>query len=329
MGDKTGIIWTDSTWNPLIGCSLKSDGCKHCYAMKVAHRFQGAHEHYKGTTKLTKFGPHWTGVVNQAPLGIIEQPLRWTRPRMVFVNSMSDLFHESVPFEFVAAIFGIMASCPQHTFQVLTKRPERMLEFLTVWLPRFAYEQRDVGAAPSELHACLRAAFDLLGGEDGIPKKYREALDVVWREGNEMELWPLPNVWLGTSIEDQRAADERLLTLLQVPAAIRWVSAEPLLGPVTLGLLGTLPGKLFPGYQMVWQRLHWVVVGGESGPGAREMKVEWATDLQRECREAQVPFLMKQLGKVLAKKVPGSDNKGTNMEVWPEEMRVREYPEAA
>lgn len=355
MGDKTGIIWTDATWNPLIGCSRVSAGCENCYAEKVAHRFQGTHEHYAGTTKLSSIkgkGPRWTGKVNQAPLSILDQPLRWTRPRMVFVNSMSDLFHETVPFEFIAGIFGIMAAAPQHTFQVLTKRPERAVEFFK-WLKGFADDQRDVGAAPSELQACLRAAFDLLGGEqasvdESISTKNRKALDAVWTKDCDGDAsWPLPNVWMGTSVENQAAADARVPALLKIPAVIRWISAEPLLGPVDFsnnrplspdfvkgmtpglrklaedevrtaredlgtqwmggqcGCGGTHRGDGSPGCPVTPHHHHddrckpgldWMVVGGESGPGARPMAPFWAADILKQCQEAEVPYLFKQWG---------------------------------
>lgn len=319
MGDKTYIEWCDATWNPLIGCSLVSAGCENCYAMKVAHRFQGTHKHYAGTTVLGKHGPRWTGLVNQAPLAILDQPLRWTRARFVFVNSMSDLFHETVPFEFIAAVFGVMAASPQHVFQVLTKRPERAVKFFE-WVARFADDQREVAEAPStkRVRVCLRAAFYLLGGEKGISVKSRKALDVVRNEdvANASVSWPLDNVWIGTSVEDQPSAELRIPKLAQIPAAVHWISAEPLLGPVDFmsflwkqcedcnGLAVVGPdgeacncaryGRR-AGYELT-RTIDWMVVGGESGPGARPMAVSWAESILDQCKRAEVPTMFKQWG---------------------------------
>jgi protein gp37 len=285
MGDKTGIEWTDATWNPLIGCSLKSDGCKNCYAMKVAHRFQGTHNHYKGTTKLTSFGPHWTGVVNQSPLAILNQPLRWTRPRMIFVNSMSDLFHESVDFEYIAACFGVMAAASQHKFQVLTKRPERAVEFFA-WL-----KETYSSVALDEANFCARMAMKY-GVEPGLLGMVASDEATSLFEG-----WPLKNVWMGTSIENQKAAEDRMLSLIKIPAAVRWISAEPLLGPVDFGFMGTLPNSITgSSYQLMHQHIDWMVVGGESGPGARPMAPSWARSILRQCKEADIPYLFKQWG---------------------------------
>jgi len=199
MSDKTGIEWTDATWNPVRGCSLVSDGCKNCYAMGVAGRFGGAGQPYDGLTTKTTQGAKWTGKIMLVP-DMLDQPIRWKRPRKIFVNSMSDLFHEGVPDDYIDRVFAVMALAPQHIFQVLTKRPERMRDYL-----------RD--------------------------KDLEDRITDLWREDDrDKETWnimlPLSNVWIGVSVENQATADERIPLLLQTPASVRWLSMEPLLGPV-------------------------------------------------------------------------------------------------
>lgn len=239
MGDQRGggIVWTEQTWNPLRGCSRVSAGCMNCYAESMAARFCGAGQPYEGT--INPETKRWNGVVRLVPEKLIE-PLRWQRPRMVFVNSMSDLFHEDVPDGFLDEIFDVMARAPQHTFQVLTKRAHRMHSYLN----------------------------------------YPYALPHI-----------LPNVWLGVTVENQQAADERIPLLLQTPAAVRWVSVEPMIGPVDLG-------------KSCWKswtpnrstHIDWVVCGGESGHNARPIHPDWVCGLRDQCREAGVPFLFKQWG---------------------------------
>src|SRR3954471_18714136 len=173
MGDKSTIEWTDATWNPVRGCAIVSKGCTNCYAMRQAHRSSGAGGAYEGLTKLSKGGPVWTGKVRTVPQ-LLDQPLRWRRPRRIFVNSMSDLFHEDVDIVFIASVLGIGASCPQHTLQVLTKRPRRMLAVIQ------SLEFREAYASTMAMYC-----------DTFLP-------------------WPAPNVWLGVSVEDQAAADERI-----------------------------------------------------------------------------------------------------------------------
>ena len=201
MGDKTGISWTDATWNPLRGCSKVSAGCKNCYAETMAARFSGPGQPYEGTIRDGR----WNGSIRLVPEKLSE-PLRWKRPRRIFVNSMSDLFHDGVPFEYVAAVFGIMAACPQHTFQVLTKRPARAVEF-------FKWAEGNNHSHPETI--CLH---------------YSRAYTAAPTPG--VYSWPLRNVHLGVSVEDQATADERIPLLLQCPAAVRFASYEPALGPV-------------------------------------------------------------------------------------------------
>lgn len=273
MADKTGIEWTDATWNPVTGCAKVSQGCKHCYAEREWPRM----------TKLVPAyaGREFTDVQTHADR--LDQPLRWKKPRMIFVNSMSDLFHEAVPDEFIDKVFAVMALATQHTFQVLTKRAVRMREYLT---------------ANDLVGRVIREAFrmDCEGG--------------AWMNADRhiggYSIMPLQNVWLGVSVEDQDAANERIPLLLDTPAAVRWISAEPLLGPVDLNRILVNPERGFhvsalheqhdDCYYQSNAQLDWVVVGGESGPKARPMHPDWAYALQAQCEGAAVPFLFKQWG---------------------------------
>lgn len=261
MGQSTGIAWTDATWNCLRGCSRVSEGCRHCYAEVVAARFSGPGQPYEGLARKVGGEARWTGEVRFIEKHLTD-PLRWRQPRRIFVNSMSDLLHDGVPYEWLDRIFAVMALAQRHTFQVLTKRPERMLEYLT-------------GHAAGGRHVWPAAqAIPMPRGQD--------------KPGPG---WPLPNVHLGVSVEDQAAADERIPLLLRTPAAVRWVSAEPLLGP--LDLTPWLPVQTIGGVEMErW--LDWVVVGGESGPGHRPMDPAWLASIVAQCRAAQVPVFVKQ-----------------------------------
>lgn len=260
---KGGIVWTDETWNPLRGCSRVSAGCMNCYAETMASRFCGAGQPYEGT--INHETRRWSGAIKLVPEHL-QDPLRWKRPRRVFVNSMSDLFHESVPDEFIDHVFAVMTLAPQHTFQVLTKRPARMLEYLSKY-PCWRWLDAGKKIKPPQL------------GMGGIVSTVRGVL---------------PNVWLGVSVENQEAADERIPLLLQTPAAVRWVSMEPLLGPVNLiEAMGMRePGSRFNG----WAELDWVVVGGESGKNVRPMHPDWVRNLRDQCKFAGVPFMFKQWG---------------------------------
>lgn len=263
---ETSIEWTDKVWNPVRGCSRVSEGCRNCYAERMAVRFSGPGQPYEGLAVMKSDGPQWTGKVVCVEEAL-DAPLHWRKPCRVFVNSMSDLFHDAVPDEFIDKVFAVMALCPQHTFQVLTKRPERMRDYLlTVQnddkdMQRWANPACEISDSPC-------------------------AAGVV--EDND---WPLPNVWMGVSVEDQRTADERIPLLLQTPAAVRWISAEPLLGPMQIrGYLGQIAAIYGT------RKLDWVVVGGESGPGARPMHPDWARSLRDQCQAAGVAFFFKQWG---------------------------------
>lgn len=369
----TSIEWTDKTWNPATGCSKVSPGCAHCYAEGVADRFWG--KQYP-PVKMLAVGPHpRTGEIAEVPYerarkftdvmthaDRLDQPLRWKKPARIFVNSMSDLFHEAVPDDFIDKVFAIMALARRHTFQVLTKRPERMRAYVSsrngwgcgVW---FAAEKLKPSPPPRHWYHAARTFG-----------------------------WPLSNVWLGVSVENQHFADERIPLLLQTPAAVRFISAEPLLGPVDLKR--HLPKPLFycarcgkekarswcepcgtedntPTNEIIG--LDWVIVGGESGPKARRCSAQWVRSVVRQCQRASVPVFVKQLGgNVIDRNDAGfdgcdegswpekfdcdhvehningyreeyqgadvrvhlSNRKGGDPAEWPEDLRVREFPGA-
>lgn len=259
---STSIEWTDETWNPAVGCERVSPGCDNCYAVRVAARqMQPAHE------GLTVDG-EWTGEVRLLPERL-EEPLRWRHPRRVFVGSMTDLFHPSVPANYIADVFAVMVAAGQHTFQLLTKRPQRMATILR------------------------------------SPAFYERVQDLVRHEHHTHMFagWPYPSIWLGTSIENQRYADLRIPHLLAAPAARRFLSVEPLLGPVDLSRYLVTDEQA---HHALWAgiladpptnpKIDWVIVGGESGPGARPMHPQWVRDLRDQCVAAGVPFFFKQWG---------------------------------
>lgn len=324
----TNIEWTDETWNPTKGCSRVSPGCDNCYAMGQARRQDKPGKPYHGLTIYRESGARkgvdWSGRVRFVP-EMLDAPLRWRKPRRVFVNSMSDLFHESLSNEQIAAVFGVMAACPQHTFQVLTKRSKRMRE----WFEWADAETRRglITKHGTPLALCASLAADHVG--EGI------LIGLLERTS-----WSLPNVWLGVSAEDQQRADERIPDLLATPAVVRFVSAEPLLGPVDLTRIrhGSDPDlPVLP---------DWVIVGGESGQGARPCDVAWIRSIVAQCRAAGVACFVKQLGARPEQRcvihgrqwreVPGcprcpreiEHRKGGNPEEWPSDLRVREFPEA-
>jgi protein gp37 len=276
MSDKSHIGWTDASWNPVTGCDRVSPGCAHCYALTFAERFRGVPGHY-----------FEHGFDVQLRPDKLDLPLRWRKPKRIFVNSMSDLFHKQVPDEFIDRVFGVMSATPRHTYQVLTKRPERMLRYLT-----------ERGNEQTETHAL----YDEISGARFRIERYAaeyEAADLgellEWREEGEPLEWPRQNVHLGVSVENQHWADVRIPLLLQTPAAVLWISAEPLLGPLDLSryLLRGLGHDEY-GTWDVERAIDWVVVGGESGPGRREMDLDWARSLRDQCLAAGVPFFFKQ-----------------------------------
>ena len=252
MGDKTGIEWTDATWNPATGCTKVSQGCKNCYA-----KYQ-AWPRLAASANTVYYGRPFEDV--QTHYARLYQPLKWRRPRRIFVNSMSDLFHEAIPDEFIQEVFAVMALASRHRFQVLTKRPQRMLAFCNDPMQWAGVE----GLALRRCHGTKQPWIAVDG--------------------------PLLNVWLGVSVEDQATADERIPILLDTAAAIRWVSAEPLLAPVDI----FKSVMLHP-----FRALDWVVVGGESGSKARPMHPAWPLSIRDQCIAAGVPFLFKQWGEWL------------------------------
>ncbi len=300
MSDKTGIAWTDATWNPVTGCSKVSAGCTHCYAEREWPRLSAPGRSGSSVYQGRKF----TDV--RCHPERLNQPLRWRRPRRIFVNSMSDLFHEDVPTEFILDALGVMGLARRHTFQILTKRPERARAILS------------------------------------------QPCDLSMRPGTFAFVWPLPNVWLGVSTENQAAADERIPHLLATPAAVRFVSCEPLLGATAIP-----------------DGLDWVIVGGESGPKARPLWVPQVRYMVKRCASIEIPCFVKQLGANVQDRndagwdgceptdwpdhifgedriehieegyqgapvrVRTRDRAGADPSEWPEDLRVRQMPDLA
>jgi len=353
----TSIEWTERVWNPTTGCDRISPGCAHCYARTIAGRFWA-----------TQYQPNSDGSPRtfedvRVHEDRLLEPLSWRKPSRVFVNSMSDLFHEAVPDEFIDKVFAVMALSGEHTFQILTKRPARMLSYLT---------QRNEPEDALRLGIRISRAVVELTKHKGPPRWRRESdwdehLDFVAEYTWRKETFVLPNIWLGASVEDQQRADERIPLLLQTPAAIRFLSCEPLLGPVDLTKCGPMFEKLNrlqshqeaidAGVFEVRRPLDWVIVGGESGPRARPCHVEWIADIVKQCRAASVPVFCKQMGSVpyvraarlrhwewreihwpedqrfsdapddpLGWRVHLADQKGGDPEEWPADLRVREFP---
>lgn len=334
----SAIEWTDrSDWNPIRGCSRVSSGCASCYAERIASRFSGPGAAFEGFAKDGR----WTGRVELQPDRLL-LPLSWRKPARVFVNSASDLFHEKLSDEEIAAVFGVMAAAPRHTFQVLTRRPERAAKWFE-W--RLGQRAPKVNVR-SLVHGAAGMA-DALGLNGDRIVEDAEA----YLLGGE---WPLPNVWLGVSVEDQTTADERIPHLLACPAAVRWISAEPLIGPVKLPqFLGIKPSEC----EDVGVGLDWVVCGGESGPGARPFDLSWARAIVRQCREADVAAFVKQVGSLAVDGLredaigahPTADDapstarawergdfgprfrtkspKGGDPSEWPADLRVQAFPD--
>lgn len=309
MGD-TKIQWADKTWNPTTGCTKVSAGCKFCYAERVADSLWAR-----------QYPPNADGTVRtftdiRLHPDRLAQPASWKKPQRVFVDSMSDLFHPDIPDSFIDRVFAMMALVPQHTYQILTKRPERALAYLTFNV-RLGYIE---AAADQELQR-------LAGVGTFLP-----------------HTWPLPNVWIGTSVEDQKSADLRIPMLQQIPAALRFLSCEPLLGPLDLSPWLTYQKQCFRPWCGVQGRLcidcshasteftpdvEWVIVGGESGAGARPFQLSWAYGILAQCAAAGVPCFVKQLGRHPATHegpIHLKDDHGGDISEWPESLRVRRFP---
>lgn len=362
------IEWTGSTWNPIVGCSIVSPGCTNCYAMKMAGRLTAMGVgHYAGTVQKTKAGAVWTGQVNVAPDSIVTQPLRWKKPRVIFVNSMSDLFHDDVPFDVVDRIFAVMLLARQHTYQILTKRPARMAEYLG-----------QPGPSAGVRSAAIRAAMAAIAPDQ--PPLH--------------DLWFKDHIWLGFSAENQEQYDARRDAFFDCHGfGPRFLSAEPLLDGIDLdfrtdhcdlcggtGILGRWPkgkchtcggkGRMVingPPRRDGYRRLDWVIVGGESGPKARQTWTPHVRSIVRQCERSGTPVFVKQLGAVVTDRndvgfegcephewpnidpadvdhdinrfredyqgapcrIRLRDRKGGDMAEWPQDLRVRQLPEIA
>ena len=269
---KSSIEWTGFTWNPVTGCDKVSAGCKHCYAEIMHRRLRGMFPE--------KYSKPFLGNVQLHEV-VLYDPLKWKKDRLVFVNSMSDLFHKDVPFEFVDKVFAVMA-VTQHTFQVLTKRPERLREY-------FSVNKNEL------VERWEHAATDL-----GITDKKEDPDAAACYIFNRCEKeWPLKNIWLGVSCENQEAADLRIPDLLNVPASVRFLSCEPLLGPLMLFGQTEKYSYNWLGFGSPNKKIDWVIVGGESGHKARPMHPDWVRSLGDQCARASVPFFFKQWGEYI------------------------------
>jgi protein gp37 len=401
MSAQTSIEWTDRTWSPVRGCTRVSEGCRNCYAERMVARFPWG----RGFAAMTSAGPRWTGRVDLVPHALAE-PLSWRVGQKVFIST-TDIFHEALSDEDVGAVIGAMAAAWRQTFQVLTKRPRSALD----WFRWYEADRNPDRYRHPELIEHAAACAGAMGA--------RGASDRLHRAANEragLNAWPLPNLWLGVSVEDQATADERIPLLLETPAAVRFVSYEPALGPVdftrwmtgsrkihvSADAEGALRNRSFAGLtaddgrplspadaeaelralmargvRLIPgagcddfdpdkgcrghrnPRLSWVIVGGESGPGARPFEVAWARSTVEQCRAAGVPVFVKQLGShpivapgrqqhwewggaigrearftAVDPQHPSSgpwrvhleDRKGGDMEEWSAYFRVREFP---
>lgn len=378
----TGIEWTDQVWNPVVGCTPVSPGCLNCYAATMARRLEAMGRPEYQPRRLDTAGRDVTGLFglqdeSDRVVRIAEkrdgravftgdvrmvsdrlaEPLGWKRPRMVFVNSMSDLFHEAVPDRFIRLVFAAMSFAGQHTYQVLTKRPERM----AAW---FSDPANSLSACQAEWVAAgiddRTATGERRIGREGTTGSINGTTRGVG-DGNH---WPLPGVWLGASVEDQTTANDRIPHLLRCPAAVRFLSCEPLLGALDLSrwIACNCPGDYgrYPhedkhniycprSRRYVGPRIGWAIIGGESGPRARPCDVAWVRSIVSQCQEAGVAAYVKQLGAKTGMTNPSGpqvrewdetqiveaedgvrlllrDPKGGDPAEWPEDLRVRQFP---
>lgn len=300
MSDQSAIEWTDTTWNPTTGCDRVSAGCDHCYALTLAKRLKAmGSAKYQTDGDPRTSGPGFGLAMHDDAL---DAPLHWRRPRKVFVNSMSDLFHKEVSTDFIAQVFAVMTLAPRHTFQVLTKRHARMRSLLSDdWFVSLVAEH-----------------VERLATDD-------------WRAQ-----WPVPNVWLGVSVETQQWADIRVPALVKTPAAVRFLSCEPLLGDVTLHeLYGHAPwnytefgvecacGSAMDSDEncLHGDKIGWVIAGGESGSDARPVDPDWIRSIRDQCAETGTPFLFKQWGGPTSKS-GGRELDGRTHDEYPEQVSV-------
>jgi protein gp37 len=327
----TNISWTNETINPIVGCSRVSPGCAKCYAASAA-----------ASPRLQQFPQYqavseWDGTVQFVKSQLLK-PLSWRKPKKIFVCSMADLFHENVPFEWIDQIIAVIALCPQHTFQILTKRPERALQYFSqpkLWVKWYE-------AALAHLWGAIGEKF---GGLINLQQYFIE------------QPFPLSNLWLGTSVENQQTADKRIPILLQIPAVVRFLSCEPLLGEITLsryhnnnigylghkikcsncGITGINPPDKY--YQYCWQcyakmswlepTISWIICGGESGADSRPCHIDWIESIVQQCQSAKTPVFVKQLGAnaiLQNQRFKTRDKKGGEIEEFPQQLRIREFP---
>lgn len=312
MSSNSKIEWTEATWNPIAGCSIVSPGCHNCYAMRTAARLEAMGQaKYAGTTKKANGKTIWTGKVNLDEQAL-QIPLRTRKPTVWFVNSMSDLFHEDVPDEFIDKVFAVMAIASIHTFQILTKRAERMADYCC----QLCDGKRSLGRQLESLGwDCIAGRFAIAiaygvtpcSGQDGKPP---------WK--------PFPNVWLGVSVEDQKRKT-RIDWLRNTPAAVRFLSCEPLLEDLL---------------EIDLEGIGWVIAGGESGAGSRPCDLTWIRNIVAQCNAASVPVFVKQIGSKSEEwdtehRKPGmgpyygngvKHPKGGDPTEWPQDLRVRQMP---
>lgn len=344
----TSIEWTEQTWNPVVGCTKVSPGCAHCYAETMAARLKGMaladikagrdpgkKRHY--IDAIDDKG-RWSGKLIPVPEALAD-PFSWKKPRRVFVNSMSDLFHESLPVEFIASVFGVMSFAPEHTFQVLTKRASLMYDF---------FMRYHAGDYLDNLNWWIDEACSALD------PKYTKGI----RNRCQYKL-PLPNVHPGVSVENQQQAMKRIPFIARTPAAVRWLSVEPLLGSITFGCTcfvcdNTTRGGggvcRACGKPTAWRSMDWIVVGGESGSGARACDIDWIRSIVRQCHKVKIPCFVKQVGthvidtratvandcpenecwpagtRTKGQRIMLNDRKGGDPLEWPHDLRIRQYP---
>lgn len=308
MSGKSFIDYVDASWTPTHGCSRVSPGCANCWAIKTTNRLAGKIEKYRGLVRRTSRGLDWTGVVMPDETAL-DWPLHRRKPLRIFVNSMSDLFHEALPGSTIGRVFGVMAACPQHAFLVLTKRVRRL---------------------------AMLGGTGVIGpirGEASMTAYEIKRQSVGFGPAADFRIsWPLPNVWLGVSVENQSTAYKRIPLLLQTPAAHRWLSIEPLLGPIDLrtGIYAMPPGGAYAGTTL--QGIDAVVVGGESGPKARPCDVAWIRSIIAQCQADGVKCYVKQLGarpvgwwsNSLGPSIGKFKGSGADPSEWPADLRVRE-----
>ncbi|MDZ8070418.1 MAG: phage Gp37/Gp68 family protein [Nostoc sp. DedQUE08] len=304
---STNIQWCDETWNVIVGCSRVSGspGCARCYAAKAAKspRLQQFPQ-YQGVGK-------WDGTVEFVKSQLIK-PLSWKKPKRIFVCSMADLFHANVPDEWIHQVMTVVALSPQHTFQILTKRPERMKEYFSqqsLWIKWY------------------EAAKDFLW--DAISEKFGGLINL--QQYFIDQPFPLPNVWLGTSTENQQMSNKRIPILLQIPAAVRFLSCEPLLEEIDFRQGGAIQKLISDSYEweLVNEDIQWIVVGGESGPNSRPCHIEWLESIVQQCHAVKTPVFVKQLGanaKFEGQRFKTRDKKGGEIEEFPLHLQVREFP---